>query len=217
MTLAIGLAIFWFAVSFAMAAVEIEIEGAFGWAEKLPTWYHTSTPGGRLYGALMNGKPLTGYHLFMPIVILLFFHTEFAFGVAWTAARECQILAAFFLISVYWDFLWFVLNPFWGIKRFAKFRIWWHAASAWIGRMPLFYLTGVVLSVLSALGAGALTKLELFTRHLIVIGILILLIPPTAVYIAPRYHRWYWAMRKINDRDKANIFHDFLDQPLGQE
>ena len=39
--------LFGYALLFALA--EIEIEGAHGWAERLPTWFRVTTPGARIY------------------------------------------------------------------------------------------------------------------------------------------------------------------------
>ena len=41
---------FW---AFGLAAIEIEIEGSRGWAERLPTWYLKRGPVGRGYGGPM--------------------------------------------------------------------------------------------------------------------------------------------------------------------
>jgi hypothetical protein len=35
------------------------------------------------------------------------------------------------------DFLWFVFNPHYGIKKFRKGQIWWH--TNWLGPMPVLY------------------------------------------------------------------------------
>ena len=94
-----------------MALVEIEIEGPYGWAEKLPTPYRVSGPVARLFSLVLAGKPLTGYNLLMFAATLLAFHLGFAFGAPWTAARELELLAAWVAWSALWDFLWFLLNP----------------------------------------------------------------------------------------------------------
>jgi hypothetical protein len=46
-----------------------------------------------------------------------------------------------FAILLFWvleDFLWFVLNPAFGLRRFRRDAIWWHAESWW-GFMPRDY------------------------------------------------------------------------------
>ena len=132
-----------------MAAVEIEIEGPYGWAEKLPTPYRVSGPLARLFGAVLGGKPLTGYNLLMFAAALLAFHLPFAFGVEWTAAAELSILAAWVSWSALWDVLWFLLNPSYGWRRFRRGAVWWHRR--WLWRLPLDYWTAAAASLLLAL------------------------------------------------------------------
>ena len=134
-----------------MAAVEIEIEGPYGWAEKLPTPYRVSGPLARLFGLMLGGKPLTGYNLLIFAATLVAFHLPFAFGVPWAAARELALLAAWVSWSALWDFLWFLLNPAYGWRRFRRGNVWWH--SRWLWRLPLDYSVAVVLSLVLALAA----------------------------------------------------------------
>ncbi len=132
-----------------MAALEIEIEGPYGWAEKLPTPYRVSGPVARVFGLVLGGKPLTGYNLLMFAATLLAFHLSFAFGVGWTAASELAMLAAWVAWVAFWDFLWFLLNPAYGWSRFRPGNVWWHRR--WVWRLPLDYLVAVVASLLLAL------------------------------------------------------------------
>jgi hypothetical protein len=134
-----------------MALVEIEIEGPYGWAEKLPTPYRVSGPLARLFGLVLGGKPLTGYNLLIFAATLVAFHLPFAFGAPWTAARELALLAAWVAWSALWDFLWFLLNPAYGWRRFRPGNVWWH--SRWLWRLPLDYWVAVVASLLLALAA----------------------------------------------------------------
>lgn len=134
-----------------MALVEIEIEGPYGWAEKLPTPYRVSGPVARLFGLVLAGKPLTGYNLLMFASTLVAFHLPFAFGAPWTAARELALLAAWIAWSALWDFLWFLLNPAYGWRRFRPGSVWWH--SRWLWRLPLDYGIAAVASLVLALAA----------------------------------------------------------------
>jgi hypothetical protein len=134
-----------------LALVEIEIEGPFGWAEKLPTPYRVSGPLARLFGLVLGGKPLTGYNLLIFAATLLLFHLPFAFGAPWTAARELAVLAAWVSWSAVWDFLWFVHNPAYGWARFRRGNVWWH--SRWLWRLPLDYWIAAAASL--ALAAAA--------------------------------------------------------------
>jgi hypothetical protein len=139
------------AFALVMAVVEIEIEGPYGWAERLPTPYRVSGPLARLFGLVLGGKPLTGYNLLMFAATLIAFHLPFAFGAPWTAARELALLAAWIAWSAVWDFLWFLLNPAYGWRRFRPGSVWWH--SRWLWRLPLDYWVAVAASLLLALAA----------------------------------------------------------------
>jgi hypothetical protein len=138
-----------------MALVEIEIEGPYGWAEKLPTPYRVSGPLARLFGLVLGGKPLTGYNLLMFAATLVAFHLPYAFGAPWTAARELALLAAWIAWSALWDFLWFLLNPAYGWRRFRPGSVWWHRR--WLWRLPLDYWVAVAASLTLALVAGLAT------------------------------------------------------------
>jgi hypothetical protein len=140
-------------LAFVMAAVEIEIEGPFGWAEKLPTPYRVSGPLARAFGAALGGKPLTGYNILMFAAMLVAFHLPFAFGAPWSAAIELTVLAAWVSWSALWDVLWFLLNPGYGWRRFRRGAVWWHRR--WLWRLPLDYWTAAVASMLLSLAASA--------------------------------------------------------------
>jgi hypothetical protein len=122
-----------FVVSLAVVAglfalVEIQIEGPNGWAASLPTWRIENRWTRRFYSA----KPITGYHLYTQLFALAVVHLPFGLGltpVTWRA--EARILSFFILFWVLEDFLWFVFNPAFGIKRFRPQHIWWHAPTWW--------------------------------------------------------------------------------------
>ena len=138
-------------LALALALVEIEIEGPYGWAERLPTPYRVSGPLARLFRLVLGGKPLTGYNLLMFAATLLAFHLPFAFGAPWTAARELALLAAWVSWSALWDFLWFLLNPAYGWRRFRPGNVWWH--TRWLWRLPVDYWVAVVVSLALAVAA----------------------------------------------------------------
>ncbi len=127
-----------------LALLEIEIEGAHGWAEKLPTWRW----GPPWYLRLTNGKAMTGYHACLLSLILLFLHGPLLEGFTWE--REARVLSVFFQLAVVWDFLWFVLNPAYGTPRFKPGQVAWFRS--WIGPAPADYYGGLLLSL--ALGAA---------------------------------------------------------------
>src|SRR5215510_4822375 len=147
MTPAIGL--YFFAIAFVLAQLEIQIEGAHGWAEKLPTW-RWQTPAVLRWA----GKPITGYHVFLLLFILLFMHLPML-HVGFTLEGEAELLTLFALLAVFWDFLWFVCNPHFGLARFRPDEVWWFRT--WILRLPAAYFAGLGLSLLVYVGAGLVT------------------------------------------------------------
>jgi hypothetical protein len=117
------------------ALAEIQIEGPHGWAARLPTWRIENRWTRLLYGS----KPLTGYHLYVQLFVLALVHLPFLLSLAafsWRA--EARIAAFFILFWVLEDFLWFVLNPAYGLRRFRRQDIWWHAP-CWWSIMPRDY------------------------------------------------------------------------------
>lgn len=207
MALQIGSILFWSLFAAVIACVEIESEGRYGWAEKMPTWYRTTGFWGRLYGLLMNGKPLTGYHAFMFFFPVLLFHAHFLMGVPWTGAGELKAWALYFAWCPLWDYFWFVLNPHYA-GRFTKDGVWWHARSRWIfGMFPLDYAAALAISLgFAEAAARAAGTRAVLLEHLFLLqgfGLATLALH----FAAPAYHRWYARMRLRDDRGKAGIFH----------
>lgn len=110
------------------ALLEVQIEGEDGWAAALPTWRVDN----RCTRRLMGSRPLTGYHLYLHLFVLVLVHLPFALSLApvtWRA--EMRILAFLILFWILEDLLWFVFNPRFGLRRFTREHVWWHAPSWW--------------------------------------------------------------------------------------
>jgi len=194
--------LFGYALLFALA--EIEIEGSHGWAERLPTWFRVTTPGARLFGLLLSGKPLTGYHLVMFALPLWSFHIGFVGGVPWSWAGEAATLSAYLVWVATWDLLWFLLNPRYGWARFRKGEIWWHGRT-WIGRFPIDYWGGLIGSLAIAASARLTTgDFGVLARQVaLVAGFAgLTLLVNTA---APRYMRWHAHMRRPGSDERAIV------------
>jgi hypothetical protein len=123
------------------AKLEIQIEGAHGWAEKLPTW-RIKNPLRKIF----NWPEITGYHLYLNLFLVLLFHLTFFMGVKFNLSTELQVLETLGLLLMLEDFLWFVLNPSWGIKRFFTEEVPWHKHKV-LG-LPANYWSGLALLVL---------------------------------------------------------------------
>jgi len=137
--------IYLFLIVLALAALEVQIEGKHGWTKKLPTWRIRS----KIFGFFMGGKDLTGYLFYMLIILLLFFHLPFVGGSPWSVSAEIEIISLFLLFSVFWDFLWFVLNPYYGIGRIKPAYIYWH--KKWFLGLPTDYPRGILISFVVSL------------------------------------------------------------------
>jgi len=128
--------LFVIAIAAVGAKLEIEIEGAHGWAANLPTWKiekHALLD--RIYG----GRPLTGYHVWASVFLLLVFHMPFFWTGAWFFRGELRVLGGMIVFWLLEDFLWFVLNPHFGWKKFSPAYAWWHRRWRW--GLPVEYWT----------------------------------------------------------------------------
>lgn len=200
--LEIGRTLLLFAWAFCLAGIEIEIEGGYGWAERLPTWFLRRGIVGRVYGIVMGSRPLTGYHVFAFSIPLIVLHFPYVMGVEWTLSGELRTLATFFVIAVVWDYLWFVLNPAYTVRRFRRGAVWWFEVP-WIWRFPLDYYSGVGLSiVLAGLAAWQAGDSSPLVGHLWMLAGLTLLVG-ASVLLAPVYHRWYRHMRRASGDDRT--------------
>lgn len=138
-----------FIMAIVLAILEIQIEGKNGWASNLPTWrppknrWYT-----KLYSAVFSGKELTGYHAAMFTFVFLIFNLPFVFGLPLILENWLKIVSLYLIVSMTWDFLWFVFNPNYPITRFGKEDKINHLK--WIWRIPIdyFFVLGSSLLVL---------------------------------------------------------------------
>jgi hypothetical protein len=127
-------------LAFLFAKVEIQIEGSDGgWAANLPTWRIEKH---WLLDVFFGGRPLTGYHAWCLPFVLAAFHLPFALTWTWSLPLEARAMAAFMLFWIIEDFLWFLLNPAWGWRRFNRTEVRWH--KHWLLGFPTDYWTFAV-------------------------------------------------------------------------
>ena len=93
--------------SFCLACLEIEIEGAHGWALNLPTWRRRSV--------CCGSRPLTGYHTSLALTMISMsvlgaFTGAVVLGDANGGANVLLCLSIFVLIMALEDSYWYVLN-----------------------------------------------------------------------------------------------------------
>jgi hypothetical protein len=121
-------------LGYMFAQVEIQIEGAAGWATSLPTWrieHHW------LLDLLWGGRPMTGYHAWVFPFIALFFHFPLVYNLRWSWRDEARVLACLMAFWIAEDLLWFVLNPAFGFARLNPVDAFWH--KHWLGGVPVEY------------------------------------------------------------------------------
>ncbi len=126
-------------VSLFFALLEIQIEGKNGWARKLPTWRKKFSFTKFIPGA---DKEITGYHLYMGLYRFSILHVVFIF-IEWSVGIELLLISFHLFVSRVEDFLWFVLNPAYGIKKFKKEFIPWHPT--WFLGLPVQYYTSIIV------------------------------------------------------------------------
>ena len=128
-------------MAFILALWEIQIEGKDGWAANSPGWRMEK---GWLV-KITGGRPITGYHFYMTIFIIALVHLPLFF-ISWSWRLECLLLGFYLGMVLLEDFLWFVFNPYYGIKNFRKGKIWWH--KTWWGPVPALYWILLALAIL---------------------------------------------------------------------
>jgi hypothetical protein len=137
---AIRRATYVFAIAVTLAYLEVQIEGPNGWAAALPTW-RTLDP--RITW-LFGGRPVTGYHVSLVTFILLMFHWPVMFK-PWSLLDEIRVLHPCAVLAIVWDFLWFVLNPAFGMRRYGPGQIWWFPR--WTLGIPTDYWIGIAIGL----------------------------------------------------------------------
>lgn len=132
------------------ANAEIHIEGSAGWAAALPTWRIESH---WLLDIFWGGRAMTGYHAWVFSFMALAFFMPLAFNGRWRWSDAALAVAGLSLFWVTEDFLWFVLNPAYGLDQFGPAQVNWHPR--WLLGLPVDYWWGLA-------GALALAALHLW-------------------------------------------------------
>jgi hypothetical protein len=130
-------------LGFFFAQVEIQIEGAAGWAANLPTWRIEQH---WLLDMFWGGRPMTGYHAWVFPFVALFFHLPLFFMGQWSWRLEARVLACILLFWLIEDFVWFVCNPAYGLANFDAAHIPWH--KHWLLFAPTDYWVALLLAAL---------------------------------------------------------------------
>ena len=130
-------------LSFFFAQAEIQIEGAAGWAMNLPTWRIERH---WLLDIFWGGRAMTGYHAWVFPFMALVFHFPLLFMWQWSWRLEFRTIACLILFWLIEDFLWFILNPAFGLANFNPAHIPWH--KHWLGFAPTDYWMSLLIGCL---------------------------------------------------------------------
>jgi hypothetical protein len=122
------------------AMTEIQIEGAHGWATSLPTWRIEKH---WLLDLFWGGRAMTGYHAWVFPFMFLVFHFPLAAHGTFSWRLEARCLGSLMLFWIVEDFLWFVLNPAYGLAKFNPQSIPWHRH--WLIGVPVDYLVFTIV------------------------------------------------------------------------
>jgi hypothetical protein len=118
------------------AMTEIHIEGPNGWATSLPTWRIEKHP---LLDIFWGGRAMTGYHAWFFSFIILVFHLPHVVYGCISLKTEARCIGSLMFFWIIEDFLWFILNPAFGLSRFSAEYAFWH--KNWLFGVPTDYLT----------------------------------------------------------------------------
>ena len=126
--------VFVLVLAYFFAHTEVQIEGDAGWAANLPTWRIEQH---WLLDIFWGGRAMTGYHAWVFSFITLCFHFPLFVLGQWSWLLEARILASLMVFWIAEDFLWFLLNPAFGWKRFNLHEAAWH--KRWALGAPVDY------------------------------------------------------------------------------
>lgn len=122
------------------AMTEIQIEGVNGWACALPTWRIEKH---WLLDVFWGGRPMTGYPAWVFSFMFLMFHLVHALSGRFTWLMEMRCVGSLMLFWIIEDFLWFALNPCFGLAKFSPQFIPWH--KNWLISLPTDYVSFTII------------------------------------------------------------------------
>lgn len=178
---------YFYSLAMLLAMLEIQIEGADGWAAKLPAWRaKLGSRLDRIYKNIFSGKELTGYHLALNIFLLIFVHWPFVFNWSWNIWDELVVLSIFIVFTAVWDFLWFVLNPKFSLRKFNPENVWWHRK--WWGGLPADYYFAILGSVVLLVPEMAVVNpVAGLYKILVLVGVNLILVALTVIVYPKAY------------------------------
>ncbi|MBU1446200.1 hypothetical protein KKD70_02980 [Patescibacteria group bacterium] len=125
--------IYFFVIAFALIVIENKLEVKYKFAKKI----HNLRIKSRFTSFVFGGKEISGYFIFVMIGLFLFLHIPFLITASWSIGAESEIFAVLLLAGIFWDFLWVVLNPYYGVRKFNQKHLYWY--EAWVAGIPVEY------------------------------------------------------------------------------
>lgn len=203
--------IFFFFLCLSYALLENEIEGKYGWAWKLPTWYKVRGPIATPFSKyFLGGRPCNGYNMTMLFFTTMFFHFPFMVGLEWSIVKELEIIALIFLFWPVNEFLRIVMCPDLTIVKFKRDQLPWRKHMKWVSkdRIPFDHLQAIaiffVLSFLAILFSAGENALKLLTS-ISLFYLTVFACTAIAVIFSPIYHKWYRKMREDDHRSECGF------------
>lgn len=189
-------ALFYFLVALLLALTEIESEGKYGWAEKTETFAKKTKR--NIFSLYSGATVVTGYHLLLGTFLFLFMHVIYFFGVEFNIVTELILISTFIIWTLFWDFLWFVLNPHYGWKNFTKEKVWWFQEDYWVfNKLPLKYFVQLGIAIFLIACASVFSgEHNLYIQQVLLINYLLIFTILAHFVIRPIYHKFYWRMNR---------------------
>lgn len=178
-----------FLIAIMIAAIEIEIEGMFGWAKMLPTWRKKLM----ILSLLSGGREITGYWLYVNGLIFVLMHYNMLMQGFdnWSWQAEISNWVSWFILLPGWDVMWFIFNPHGMWEGLRAGKVPWHTKLAF-GWVPLDYIVSVVSAcLLAVLNLLINDSVDDFIFISLFILLVILFFPLRKIY-----YRQYYRLRK---------------------
>lgn len=128
-------------------------------------------------------------------------HATFFFAGNFSIAAEMNLLAIYLTWTLFWDFLWFIMNPYYGWKAFSPKAVWWFGEEPWLfNKLPVKYFVQIGIAFAFSTIAVLLTNDSNYLFGQIVMTITFVLLTVLAHFLfRPIFHRYYWKFHKKVD------------------
>ena len=143
--------IFIFVYGFLWALTMVNAEGLVGWGGVSPAWkLDTRRWYSFLFWPFAQGRPVN----FLPVSAIMTFTVSFLLPVIWNINKNIpftlinfgELVSYFIIFAILEDFIWFLINPYYGLRKFNKQIVTWHPR--WLGFLPTDYWIALVIYII---------------------------------------------------------------------